>query len=157
MTKDFAKDVIDRVKALYESDTLARKLFDHCAERERDASTTSIDRISHLLGISRGEAVALARRLEEAEGGGFVLGRRGQKSRFSWGYSCISLGKAAAGETSNLEQPENPLPESEEEEEESIVTHGVGTPQRMTITQAKEALAASLGVPVANIEITVRA
>ncbi len=153
MTKDFAKEVIDGIMALYKNDPHARQYFDLIADRERDASATSIDRISWLLGITRGEAVALARRLEDAKCGEFVVGRRGQKSRFVWEYSCISLGKAAAGETSNLEQPENPLPEAEEE----TGIPAIAPVSQLTIIQAKEALAASLGVPVANIEITVRA
>jgi hypothetical protein len=145
---------VKAVRALYKGDEVARRLFDWCAERERDASETSVDRLTHVLGISREEAVGLCQRLAEAGCGLFVVGRRGYKSRFAWGYSCISLGQVAAGETSELEEPENPLPESEED---AVASEASAPAPRMNIADAKRALALGLGVPESAIEIHIRA
>ena len=154
MTSDISKNVIEAIRKLYRSEAAARALFDWTAQRERDATATSIDRLSNRLGISRGEAVALARALEQAGCGQFVVGRRGQPSRFEWAFSCISLGQAAAGEDVKLEAAEDPLPEIEEEQLEAAVA---ASSQPLTLTQAKSALSKSLGVPVENIEITIKA
>ena len=154
MTSDISKTVIEAIRKLYRTEAAARALFDWTAQRERDATTTSIDRLSNRLGISRGEAVALARALEQAGCGQFVVGRRGQPSRFEWAFSCISLGQAAAGEDVKLEAAEDPLPEIEEEQLEAAVA---ASSQPLTLTQAKSALSKSLGVPIENIEITIKA
>ena len=158
MTEDFTAETIKAIRNLYKTDTSAQSLFDWTASRERDASSTSIDRICHILQLSRGDAVALARHLEEAGCGEFVVGRRGQKSRFRWRYSCISLGHAASGETSELEEAENPVPDNEED----VIDAGPGNATEtsplagITISEAKAALAKSLGVSPSDIEIVVR-
>jgi hypothetical protein len=154
MAGDISKGVIEAIRKLYRVNVAAQTLFDWTASRERDATATSLDRLSNKLDISRGEAVALARALEQAGCGQFVVGRRGQPSRFEWEYSCISLGQAAAGEDVKLEAAEDPLPESEEEQLEAAAA---ASDQPLTLTQAKIALSKSLGVPVENIEITIRA
>ncbi|QYE37043.1 hypothetical protein KZX46_21040 (plasmid) [Polymorphobacter sp. PAMC 29334] len=153
MIKDIAKDVISQIRVMYQDDNINRELFDQCAQRQKDASVTSLDRLSHLLGISRGEAVALARRLEEAGCGQFIVGRRGSKSRFEWAYSCISLGKAAAGETSSIDQVEEGVAEMDDEQDETV---SIGPQMKLTIAEAKEALARTLGVSPTSIEIIVR-
>lgn len=154
MPSDISVNVIEAIRKLYRTSASAQAIFDWTASRERDATATSIDRISNRLGISRGEAVALARALEQAGCGEFVVGRRGQPSRFQWGFSCISLGQAAAGEDVKLEAAEDPLPESEEEQLEAA---GAEPSQPLTLAQAKAALSKSFGVPVENIEITIKA
>ena len=154
MVTDISKSVVEAIRKLYRSNAAAQSLFDWTASRERDATATSIDRISNRLGVSRGEAVALARSLEQAGCGQFIVGRRGQPSRFEWEYSCISLGQAAAGEDVKLEAAEDPLPESEEEKLEAFEA---ATVQSLTLTEAKAALSRSLGVPVENIEISIKA
>jgi hypothetical protein len=154
MTGDIDKTVVKAIRDLYRKDEIARRLFDQFAERERDSLATSIDRLTHLLGVSRGEAVGLSQRLQEAGCGQFIVGRRGHKSRFAWAYSCISLGQTASGETSELEEPEDPLPEAEEEAS-PLVT--IAAPAAMNIADAKRALSLSLGVPETAIEILIRA
>lgn len=156
MVTDIAKNVIDAIRKLYRTNSAAQTLFDWTASRERDATATSIERISHKVGVSRGEAVALARALDQAGCGQFIVGRRGQPSRFEWAYSCISLGQAAAGEDVKLEAAEDPLPESEEDRLEAVV-EAAAPDQPLTLAQAKVALSKSLGVPVENIEITIKA
>jgi hypothetical protein len=149
MNKRLVDDVIKAVRALYKQNPIAERLFDLNAKRERDATSSSLDVISRKLDISRGDAVALARELEAAGCGTFKVGRRGAPSRFEWDYSCIGLGKAAAGEPIPLEQAENP---QDEEEDDLVVASSV-----LTIAQAKAALARSLGVSVDQIEIRINA
>lgn len=153
MVKDFDRGVVEAVRSLYASDQNAKALFDHSAAREKDASSTSIDRIAHVVGISRPEALALAKSLEHARCGQFVVGRRGWKSRFIWAYSCISLGKAASGQDSILQEP------SDEAGTDSIAarqSNGELAVDGLTIADAKNALAASLGISPSNIEITIK-
>jgi DNA-binding MarR family transcriptional regulator len=159
MTKDFTQEIIDAIRGLYQSDQAAQALFDWTAQRERDASSTSINRICKQLGISRGDAVALARRLEGTKCGEFIVGRRGQKSRFCWFYSCISLGQAAAGESSNIEEAKNPISEAEDDVIElSEIGDDEGfSSKRITIAEAKIALANSLGISINSIEIIIKA
>lgn len=151
MTSDIDKGILEKIRTLYKQDEIARRFFDQCASRERDASATSIDRMTYLLGISREEAVGLAQKLESTGCGEFIVGRRGYKSRFTWSYSCISVGQAAAGETAQLEPTENPEPEGEDQ-----LGREVNVPA-MTIQDAKRALSVSLGVPESAIEILIRA
>lgn len=148
MNKSVDEDVIEAARTLYRQNPIAQQLFDMNAERERDASASSLDVISRKLEISRGDAVALARELEAAGCGKFKVGRRGAPSRFEWSYSCIGLGKAAAGEPVQLEQADDP------EDEEALPDDGLKT---LTIAEAKAALARSLGVSVDQIEIRINA
>jgi hypothetical protein len=138
-----------KIRKLYNSNPIAQQLFDDNAKRERDASSSSLDVISRKLNISRGDAVAVARALEEAGCGEFKVGRRGAPSRFEWSYSCIGLGRAAAGEPIALERAENP-----QEDEEDAPVAGSDT---LTIAQAKAALARSLGISIDQIEIKISA
>lgn len=154
MIKDIAQDVIGAIRTLYREDDIARELFDQCARRQKDASMTSVDRLSERLDIPRGDTVSLARRLEDAGCGAFIVGRRGSKSRFEWRYSCISLGKAAAGETSNIDEVDEGVSEMDEDILE--VSNASPSPLMLTIAEAKEALARSLGVSPASIEIIIR-
>ncbi len=158
MTNNPTQEIVKKIRNLYQSEPSAQKLFDWTANRERDATSTSIDRIRSVLNISRGDAVALARLLHDAECGEFIVGRHKQRSRFRWKYSCISLGQAAAGESTDIAEAENPVPEGEEDlvESESLPVQ-VQIPLKLTIAEAKAALANSLGVPVTSIEIIVKA
>lgn len=149
MNKRPANDIIKSIQLLYTENPLAQKLFDLNAERERDANVSSLDVISRKLDTSRGETVSLARSLEEAGCGTFKVGRRGAPSRFEWAYSCIALGKAAAGEPIQLEQAENP----QEDETDEVESASDG----LTIAQAKSGLARRLGISVDQIEIRINA
>lgn len=141
--------IIGAVRELYGRNPQARQLFDWMADRQKDATATRIDHFVRVLGISRQAAVALAKALEEAGCGEFVVGRRGSPSRFAWGYSRISLGRVAAGETEEVESVSEPLSEDEDEP--------VSEETPLTISRAKELLANSLGVKPEQIEIQVRA
>jgi predicted transcriptional regulator len=148
MNIDVKEGVKRAIVKLYKQNKHAARLFDLNAERTRDASYTSVDAIAWKLEINRWEAVALARQLEEAGCGQFKNGRRGSKSRFEWAYSCILLGKAAAGEQVQLEEPEDP------QEDEEKPTDGVSG---MTIAEAKSAIASRLGISTSQIEIIIKA
>lgn len=149
MNYDVKDNVKTAIASLYKKNELARTLFDLNAKRSRDARTASVDSLAWKLKISRGEAVALARELEEAGCGSFKNGRRGSKSRLEWAYSCILLGKAAAGEQVQLEEPEDP----QDDEEESGPDYSAG----LTIAEAKSAIAARLGISPSQIEISIKA
>jgi hypothetical protein len=153
MTNDFDPAVVPAIRALRESVPAAKRLFNWMATRGHDATETSLDRMAQKLGISRSEAVALARQLQDAHCGEFVVGRRGQKSRFRWAYSCIGLGHAAAGEQVELVAASDPIAESEEE----ALDPQPASPLKLTIPQAKAGLAAYFGVSPDNIEITIKA
>ncbi len=126
---------------------------------ERDAAATSIERLMFVTQTNRREAVELAKRLESAGCGYFVVGRRGQKSRFEWNFSLIDLGQVAAGEATELSQVAATAVDTDDDQDDAEL---VGRPKAsaspiLTIQDAKEALARSLRVPVSSIEIIVRA
>lgn len=149
-------DTIRKVQKLYQEDELARRFFDLLAARVRDATSTTVDNIARTLNVSRGDAVALARKIGETGAGELYLGRRGSKTRIQWKFSCVSVGQAAAGEVTELEAPHDPEPENASEElvtQEVLVTK---TPN-MTIAEAKRLLAASLGLEERHIEILIKA
>lgn len=155
MTKDFSSSLKDKLRSLYNQDETAQNLLDWLAKRKRDASSTSVDRMCTILKASRGEAVRIARELANLGCGEFKNGRRGQPSRLEWSYSCISLGRAAAGEPSiSIEKPTDPI---SEEDEDLNWDDGNSTPVKMTIPEAKAAIAASLGISPDQVEISIKA
>jgi len=141
-------DVVTAVRALYAQDDDAKRFLDWCAGKHRDARETSIEHIMRVTDVSRSTAVALAKALDEAGCGEFIVGRRGSSSRFAWKYSRINLGHIAAGEAEELEEVINPV--DDDEEHNSEVTG-------LTIPQAKRYLAQSLGVTPEQIEIHIKA
>ena len=160
MTKKPTKTVITACQRLYQENPIARRLFDSLALRQRDATSTNIDLLSRQLNISRGDALSLARAVGKTGAAVLYLGRRGSKTRLVWEFSCISIGRAASGEGSELEAPENPISEEDEEATEKAVQVATGNapvPNHLTIREAKRLLSASLGVDEADIEITIKA
>lgn len=148
MMDNIDTNVVAAVRALYASDENAKLFLDWCAEKQRDVRETTIERMMQVIDISRSAAVALARALETAGCGEFLVGRRGATSRFVWAYSRISIGQIAAGEVEELEGVIDPVDEDEE---------GASGVRSLTIREAKNLLADSLGVSVEQIEILVRA
>ena len=148
MNSKIDNDVRQKVRELYASSQVAKDFLDWCADRQRDAKETTIERISSVIGVSRSEAVSLAKQLDAAGCGDFIVGRRGASSRFAWGYSRINLGRIAMGEVEELEEKlVDPLDDDLESE----------TAQGLTIPQAKALLADSLGLEPSQIEINIRA
>lgn len=152
MQDDFQPKTVQAIQALYEQSQDAKKLFDWVATLRRDATATTIERMSQRLGMSRSAAVSLAKSLEEAGCGEFVVGRRGSPSRFEWSYSRVSLGQVAAGETDEIEDVSNPISETDEDPSDAGRLDAA-----LTIPKAKLMLAQSLGVTTEQIEIQIRA
>ncbi len=150
MNKDLKDEVVAAVTRLYEVDANARKLFDWMSNLRRDAHETTIQLMVSRIDISHSAAVSLARELEEAKCGRFIVGRKGSKSRFEWQYSRTSLAKVAKGEASVI----SPISDDATLDPDEFETIAAST--HMTIPQAKMLLAQSLGVAVEQIDITVR-
>jgi hypothetical protein len=100
------KKTVDELRKLYKSNAAARSLLDYFAARERNARRSPVERLCAVTGISRADVIDLFRKLEEMSLGRFLVGRRGQPSRFEWDFAMISVGQAATGETANIEQDE---------------------------------------------------
>src|SRR6266699_3635041 len=84
----------DKLRGLYTTSSAAKCFIDYFATRERNASTTKIDRLLQISqernqSVSRPEAIEFLRRLEEIGCGRYVEGRRGHPSRFAWDVSLI--------------------------------------------------------------------
>lgn len=152
MNDNFQPATVEAVQALYDQNPHAKQLFDWTASLQRDATATTIDRISQVLEISRKAAVSLAQQLDDAGCGEFIVGRRGSPSRFEWAYSRVSLGQVAAGEAEEIEEVSDPISEKEEE-----ASGAEGSVQPLTISSAKVLLAESLGLTPDQIEIQIRA
>ena len=152
--------MIAATQKLYKQNAVARILFDTLALRQRDATATNIDLLSKQLNVSRGDALTLARAVDATGAAALYLGRRGSKTRLVWEFSCVSIGRAASGEGLELEAPENPISEEDEEANEQAVQVATGNapiPSVLTIRDAKRLLSASLGVNEADIEIIIKA
>ena len=149
---DLQPQTVAKVCALYSEDADARQFFEWAATRKRDVTETSIDRMIQKLRIHRSTAISLARKLEEADCGEFVVGRRGSQSRLRWKYSLTSLGRVAIGETEDIEEADDPVPEEEDVDQDSQ-----GGDRHLTIQQAKKLLAESLGLEPHQIVIEIRA
>jgi hypothetical protein len=127
MTRSEAKRIdFKRLRQLYASNPAARHVLDHFASRERNWRSTTVDRIhTNVLAegadVSRADIIAVFRELEAAGCGSFKAGRKGWVSRFEWAVSFVSVGRAAAGETEQIEQ----IPEDERTEEDgaALVRH----------------------------------
>ena len=81
------------------------------------------------------------------------FGQHPAKLAFVFGGSCLGgcilLGKAAAGEQVQLEEPEDP-----QDDEDKPGDTGA---QGMTIAEAKSAIAIRLGISTTQIEISIKA
>lgn len=160
-----------RARELRARNPYARAFLDVMAMRERDPSSSSISRIAKIIRGDRSAAVELAKEMQKAGFGAYVVGRRGNVSRFEWEWSASSIGQAASGadvgvariDRSQLEADEEP---GEREEGALLVNAPVAPltstadrrnePPKLTIDEAKAALARSFGVPISNVEITIK-
>jgi hypothetical protein len=119
---------VQALRNLYKSNDSARAIFEYLASREKNRSTTTVDRLLTVLAsvgssLARGDVIDTLRTLGDAGCGVFVTGRRGKLSRFEWGQgvSMISVARAAIGETTEVESvtPE----EVEEEVSDTMLDH----------------------------------
>jgi hypothetical protein len=124
------------LRQLYTENVVARAFLDHAAQRERDMSETSVDRIEKILrereiDVTRADVVALFQRLSELGCGQFIIGRRGRPSRIAWSVSIASVGRAAVGEQQVV--AEIPPTESGATESESL-SHSYHLRTETTVT-----------------------
>lgn len=117
---------VDSLKALYDSDPVARTIFEYLASRQRNSPETLAERLltrllEKGLTCSKTDVIRFFKALEQAGCGSFILGRKGRPSRFRWSVSLISVGRAAAGNAVNVEAITETEPEPEQEE--NILTH----------------------------------
>ncbi len=97
------------LKSLYLTDPTAKFVLDEFASRRRNQQKTKLDQL--LLRLSnagkaaaRTDVIDVLRKLDEYGCGRFVTGRKGHPTRFEWQYDLVSVGKAAAGGTQDVEQ-----------------------------------------------------
>jgi len=108
-TKEANKIDLKKLKQLYKDSAAARAVLDHLASRERNWSSTTVDRIqTNVLAdggnVSRADIVWVFRELEACGCGEFKAGRKGWSSRFEWAVQMVGVGQAAAGETEKVEE-----------------------------------------------------
>src|SRR6266850_193671 len=114
---------MDQLRQLYASSPAAKCFLDYFGSRERNASTTKIDRLLLVAqergqSVGRPEAIEFLRHLEDIGCGRYVEGRRGHPSRFAWDVSLIEVGQAASGNSIKV----SPL---NDDENETAVDSGV--------------------------------
>lgn len=91
------------LKKLYLADKCARVLLDYAARRTKNSNESRVERLLKHLSegestFSRRELISSLKQLEELGVGHFIIGRRGQPSRFQWSVAMIGVGKAARGD-----------------------------------------------------------
>lgn len=153
----------ERARELKATDHSARVFFEVMAQRERDPSATSIENLAKIIRGDRAAAVELARLFQDAQFGKFIVGRRGSVSRFEWWWSATSLAQVALGTQTDIPRvdpsqagDDEASEEPRERDTEETPAKAPAVPFTLTIPQAKQALARTLGVPVENIEIIIR-
>ncbi len=97
------------LKALYTSDSAAKAVLDEFASRRRNQQTTKLEQLLFRLnnsgvGVAKADVIAVLRKLDEYGCGDFRTGRKGHPTRFEWKYDLVSVGKAAAGGTQEVEE-----------------------------------------------------
>ncbi|MFG1180829.1 hypothetical protein [Xanthobacter versatilis] len=144
------KEVIRSVRELYQRQEWAKKLFESLSQRKNNPATTNIDRLMRLLDVPLSEATAIAKELQDAGCGTYIVGRKGNPSRFAWDYSAITLGLVATGKSDEIIGMTD---EASGDEREDIINRPT---LASTIQEAKEALARSLGITPDQIEIIIK-
>lgn len=105
---------ISGLRKLYRSNDCAKAILDYSATRLKNSYETSVDRFTSAINknggsFSRREVRDALRELGETNCGTFIIGRRGQASRFRWSVRMNAAGKAARGDQKEVE----PLSEEE--------------------------------------------
>lgn len=97
------------IKQLYTMDSVAKAAFDYFATRQRNGTVTKVNRLLAVLNdrgnkASYGQVRDFLRNLGSLGCGAYVIGRRGQPSRLQWRVGMVSLGQAAAGHGTHVDQ-----------------------------------------------------
>jgi hypothetical protein len=100
---------LEKLQALYNSDSVSQWFLEHVASRQRNQSETSVERALQILksdghDVSRQQIISVFKSLADCNCGQFVNGRREWPSRFVWATAMISVGRAATGEQEDVEQ-----------------------------------------------------
>jgi hypothetical protein len=95
---------VAQIRALYRADNLVALVLDWASNRDRDAKETSADRLVDQLHIAKPQVIKVFKQFHELGCGRLLYGRRGARTRLRWFYSLRSLGKAARGEASHLDE-----------------------------------------------------
>ena len=119
------KDILE-INTLYKKDECAKSILDYAASRTKNSSKISVDRLTRKISqnganFSRKDVINFLKKLESFKCGKFVVGRRGQPSRFEWEVEMIGLGKAARGmETEIVRLNEDETHADDHDEEEDV-------------------------------------
>ena len=95
--------VVNELRKLAKNDECANALFSYFSGREKDSSTSKVDRLLAVVRRKDGEAfgrrelISVLKHLGEFDCGTFYTGRKGHPSRFEWSVGLRSLGSAALG------------------------------------------------------------
>ncbi|MBS7743526.1 MULTISPECIES: hypothetical protein [unclassified Chelatococcus] len=139
----------EEIQAHYDNDLAFRSIIDWLAGLGKKEREISVDQATAGAGLLQAEVFRCFRILDQLGYGRLMLGRRGHHSRFI-GHGDLSKigGMARIGQEKGGAVNPGPLPTGS-----LTIVPGPGC---LTIGQAKELLAASLGVPENAIEIIIR-
>jgi hypothetical protein len=89
-----------RLRALYESDRVAKIVLEHLATREKNSDETTVVALHQAIrqaghALEYGEVRNAAKSIAAACSARFVRGRRGGKTRIIWNLPLIEVGRAA--------------------------------------------------------------
>jgi len=159
------EDLSKTLHSLYEVDVAAKALFDWAAARKKDANETSIETVTYHTGQGYYDAVALGRTLERLGVCAFISGRKGHKTRLKWNFSLQKLGLVAKGEKDVILTKDTIKDDEDFDGDLPIVAAmpaELASRNRapdfipLTIPEAKQRLARTLGVEPSSIEIIVK-
>ncbi|SRR5579883_39983 len=91
------------LRGLYQENEAAKALFDKFAERKKHSRETLATRAASLARCDYRDMVAILKQLAALGVGKFKAGRRGSVSRMVWSYHLRSIGAAAQGSESYLQ------------------------------------------------------
>lgn len=150
--------LVEKLRSFYAVNEAARAFFDWAAQRQRNASETSLEAIEYRTGMDHSQAVTLGRNLSDIGICEFVSGRKGYKTRLRWHFSLSLIGLAAKGQkdvlSEELEEDWDGVDAVDADESNSDVSESL---RPLTIPEAKRRLAITLDVDPSLIEITVKA
>src|SRR5215469_10873530 len=127
MTKIEGQVNIEALRQLYKDNEVAKALLNHLRDRERNRHNTPVDILKYRLSqeghpVNKWSLINVLRELEKIGCGRFVVGRRGQQSRFEWEVRMVDVGGAASGRETKI----GTVVEAEDEEHENndqIIDH----------------------------------
>src|ERR1035441_6542730 len=94
---------IPGLRAAYGEDTAVRIIIDHFASRQYNQNTTELDTLRNKLEhsgtpVEKPALIHALRRLDALGVGRFLLGRRGQPTRFEWHEKSLTVRSLATDE-----------------------------------------------------------